>query len=115
VPVEVEATTLDEAIEAAAVGVDWILLDNMTPAEVAAVVERLRPRAAGAGGVADAGGTAATASRPRPSIEASGRITLDNARAYAETGVDAISVGAITHSAPAMDFSLLFESITGLA
>jgi nicotinate-nucleotide pyrophosphorylase (carboxylating) len=44
-----------------------------------------------------------------PTLEASGGVTLDNARAIAETGVDFISVGALTHSAPTLDFSMLLE------
>jgi nicotinate-nucleotide pyrophosphorylase (carboxylating) len=121
VPIEVEATTLAEAEEAAAAGVDWILLDNMQPAEVRDVVARLRPAAADSatGAVAGAASTDATApaagGRRRPAIEASGRIDLTNARDYAATGIDAISVGAITHSARALDFTLLFESVSDLA
>jgi nicotinate-nucleotide pyrophosphorylase (carboxylating) len=105
-PIEVEATRLAEAEEAAAAEVDWILLDNMTPDEVREVVERLRP----GGAESRPDGQA-----PRPALEASGRINLHNARDYAATGIDAISVGAITHSAPAMDYSLLFEAVTDLA
>ncbi|MGD8396627.1 MAG: carboxylating nicotinate-nucleotide diphosphorylase [Candidatus Eiseniibacteriota bacterium] len=100
--VEVEARTTEEAMAAAGAGADWILLDNMTPDEVRATVERLRAGQA-------------TEKPRRPLLEASGRIELSNARAFAETGVDAISVGAVTHSAPALDFSLLFESISDLA
>jgi nicotinate-nucleotide pyrophosphorylase (carboxylating) len=89
--VEVEVTTLDEAVQAAEAGADELLLDNMTPAEVREVVEALAGRGA------------------RPLLEASGGITLGNARDYAETGVDFISMGAITHSAPALDVSLELE------
>ena len=67
-----------------------ILLDNMSPAEVRAAVER-------------------TAGRSK--LEASGGITLDNVREIAETGVDFISVGALTHSAPALDLSLRMVSL----
>jgi nicotinate-nucleotide pyrophosphorylase (carboxylating) len=84
-PIEVEAETLAEVGEALELGVERILLDNMTPAEVAAAV-------------ALAGG--------RAQLEASGGITLANVRAYAETGVDFVSVGAITHSARSLHVSL---------
>ena len=76
---EVEAETLDEVREAIEAGVDRILLDNMTVEEVRRAVEL----AAG-----------------RVPLEASGGITLENVRAYAETGVDFISVGALTHACP---------------
>ena len=87
--VEVEVTTLDEALEALAAGVEVLLLDNMSLEDMRRVV-----------GVA----------RGRALVEASGGITLDNVRAVAETGVDLISVGAITHSAPALDMSLEVEA-----
>jgi nicotinate-nucleotide pyrophosphorylase (carboxylating) len=83
--IEVEVTTLEQLDEAIASGADAILLDNMEPATVAAAVER-------------AGGKAI--------LEASGGITLDNVRRYAETGVDLISIGALTHSAPNVDVAL---------
>ena len=88
--VEVEVTDQAELEEALAAGADAVLLDNMTPDEVAAAVTR-------------AGGKAV--------LEASGGITLENIRAYAETGVDLISVGALTHSAPSADLSLEVEPI----
>lgn len=84
-PVEVECETLDQVAEALAAGVDAILLDNMT-------LDELRSAVALAGG--------------RARLEASGGITLDNVRAVAETGVDEISVGALTHSARSLDVSL---------
>ena len=84
--VEVEADTLDQVREFVAVpGIDVILLDNMTPEDMRKAVA-LRPA-----GV---------------KLEASGGITLENIRAVAETGVDFISIGALTHSAPALDLSL---------
>lgn len=87
--IEVEIDTLaqlDEVIEAAA---DIVLLDNMSPEDMRAAVDRI-------------GG--------RMRTEASGGIALDNVRAAAEAGVDFISIGALTHSAPALDLSLeLFE------
>ena len=88
VPVEVECATPAEVEEALAAGVPRLLLDNMTP-------EDLR---AAAGIVAG-----------RASLEASGGITLATVRTVAETGVDFISIGALTHSAPALDVSLLLE------
>ncbi|HEX2414443.1 MAG TPA: carboxylating nicotinate-nucleotide diphosphorylase [Thermoleophilaceae bacterium] len=88
VAVEVECANLDEVEAALEAGVPRILLDNMG-------LEDLR------GAVKIAGG--------RAELEASGGITLDTVRAVAETGVDYISVGALTHSAPALDFSLLLE------
>jgi nicotinate-nucleotide pyrophosphorylase (carboxylating) len=84
-PVEVECETLDDVREALDAGVDAILLDNMTLAELRESV-------------------ALTAGRGR--LEASGGVTVDTIHAIAETGVDEISVGALTHSAPALDVSL---------
>ncbi len=86
--VEVEVESLEELDEALEAGVGRVLLDNMGPDELRTAVER----AAG-----------------RTALEASGGITLDNVRAVAETGVDYISIGALTHSAAALDVSLLFE------
>jgi nicotinate-nucleotide pyrophosphorylase (carboxylating) len=84
-PVEVECETLHQVGEALGAGVDAILLDNMT-------LDDLRTAVDLAGG--------------RARLEASGGITLDNVRAVAETGVDEISVGAVTHSARSLDVSL---------
>jgi nicotinate-nucleotide pyrophosphorylase (carboxylating) len=84
-PVEVECETLDDVREALEVGVDAILLDNMTLAELRESV-------------------ALSAGRAR--LEASGGVSLDTIHAVAETGVDEISVGALTHSAPSLDVSL---------
>jgi nicotinate-nucleotide pyrophosphorylase (carboxylating) len=86
--VEVETTSLEEVREALAAGVDRIMFDNMSPELMRAAVAVVR------------------ATSPRPETEASGGITLDTIRAYAETGVDFISIGALTHSAPALDLSL---------
>lgn len=88
VPVEVEAETQAQVEEALAAGITRILLDNMTPAEVAAAVALVAGRA---------------------ELEASGGITLDNVRSYAETGVDFISIGALTHSARSLHVSLEVE------
>jgi nicotinate-nucleotide pyrophosphorylase (carboxylating) len=81
----VEVTSLDMAREAANLGVDVVMLDNMTPDDVARVVDIVKDDAL---------------------IEVSGGVTLENVAAYAACGVDAISVGALTHSAPALDMSL---------
>jgi nicotinate-nucleotide pyrophosphorylase (carboxylating) len=88
VQVEVECATLEEVEDALAAGVPRLLLDNMS-------LDELRRAVALAGERAD--------------LEASGGIELDTVRAVAETGVDYISVGALTHSAPALDVSLLLE------
>jgi nicotinate-nucleotide pyrophosphorylase (carboxylating) len=88
VTVEVECATLAEVEAAVAAGVPRILLDNMTVEELRRAVELAGYRA---------------------ELEASGGITLDTVRAVAETGVDFISVGALTHSAPALDVSLLLD------
>src|SRR3954463_1047881 len=87
-PIEIEVRTLAELEDALAHGAEAILLDNMQVADVRAAVERC-----------------STAERRIP-LESSGGINLENVRAYAETGVDFISVGALTHSAPAVDMSL---------
>ncbi|HXG42891.1 MAG TPA: carboxylating nicotinate-nucleotide diphosphorylase [Dehalococcoidia bacterium] len=87
-PVQVEVTTFQEAEQALAAGADSLLLDNMPLDEMRRVVALAKGRAV---------------------LEASGGITLDNVRQVAETGVDYVSVGAITHSAPALDISLELE------
>jgi nicotinate-nucleotide pyrophosphorylase (carboxylating) len=83
--VQIEVTTVDEAHQALAAGAEELLLDNMPPEDMRRVVETARGRAV---------------------LEASGGINLKNVRQVAETGVDYISVGAITHSAGALDMSL---------
>ena len=83
--VEVEVKTPQQASEAAEAGVDIIMLDNMDLQDMRQAVRLIKGRAV---------------------IEASGGITLDKVRAVAETGVDLISVGALTHSAKALDISL---------
>lgn len=87
--VEVEADTLAQVAQAADAGADIILLDNMTTAQLRAAVKLVRGRA---------------------QTEASGGVNLKTVRAIAETGVDFISVGAITHSARAVDIGLDFEN-----
>jgi nicotinate-nucleotide pyrophosphorylase (carboxylating) len=99
--VEVEADTLEQVRSAVAAGADRILLDNMSLEEMREAVELTsgleRPIRLG---------------RDRPiRLEASGGVTLATVRAIAETGVDDISVGALTHSAPALDLSLSIEPL----
>ena len=85
--IEVEVDTLEQLEAALALGVDTILLDNMTPQNLASAVALARGRAV---------------------LEASGNVTLATVRAIAETGVDYISSGALTHSAPNLDVALDF-------
>lgn len=89
-PVQVECDTLEQVDAALAAGADWILLDNMPLDRLTRAVERCR-------------GTAIT--------EASGGVTLETVRQIAETGVDRISIGALTHSAPALDLGLDFDGL----
>lgn len=90
IEVEIEVTSITELRAALAHSPDRIMLDNMDPAELTAAVQLVRARRP-----------------PHPLLEASGGVTLESARRVAESGVDYISVGAITHSAPALDLSLL--------
>ncbi|MFI2428916.1 carboxylating nicotinate-nucleotide diphosphorylase [Streptomyces sp. NPDC018955] len=85
VPIEVEVDTLHQLREVLDAGADLILLDNFTPGECAEAVALVDGRAA---------------------LEASGRLTLTNAKAYADTGVDYLAVGALTHSSPILDIGL---------
>ncbi len=87
---EVECRTAEEVDEALAAGAPRILLDNMNPAQLRAAVAQVGGRA---------------------ELEASGGFTLQTLREVASTGVDFISVGALTHSAPALDLSLMLELI----
>ena len=87
-PIEIEVRTLAELEEALANGAEAILLDNMDPASVRKAVERV------------------AAHTRRVPLEASGGMNLQNIRNYAETGVDYISVGALTHSPQAVDMSM---------
>ena len=89
-PLEVECSTPAEVDEALAAGATRILLDNMGPPELRAAVAQVAGRAR---------------------LEASGGIGLDALRVHAETGVDWISIGALTHSASALDLSLLLEPL----
>ncbi|MBI5677092.1 MAG: carboxylating nicotinate-nucleotide diphosphorylase [Planctomycetes bacterium] len=91
--VEVETRTLEEVAGALKAGVDIILFDNMNIAQLEEVVKMVKNWKSSKG-------------RRKPLTEASGNITLENVRLVAQTGVDRISVGAITHSAKALDISL---------
>jgi nicotinate-nucleotide pyrophosphorylase (carboxylating) len=88
--VEVECRTADEVDEALAAGAPMILLDNMNPDQLRAAVKQVAGRA---------------------QLEASGGVTLQTLREIASTGVDFVSVGAITHSAPALDLSLILQPL----
>ncbi|MBO0517367.1 carboxylating nicotinate-nucleotide diphosphorylase, partial [Streptomyces beijiangensis] len=85
VPIEVEVDTIAQITEVLDAGADLILLDNFTPAQTAEAVALVNKRA---------------------TLESSGRLTVDTARAYAETGVDYLAVGALTHSSPILDIGL---------
>jgi nicotinate-nucleotide pyrophosphorylase (carboxylating) len=102
--VQVEVRTPQELDEALVFGAEAILLDNMTPAEVKRSVDRIRQYTR----------ELQAAGEPERwiSAEASGGIVLENIRAYAETGVDFISVGALTHSAKAADISMRISAET---
>jgi nicotinate-nucleotide pyrophosphorylase (carboxylating) len=89
--VEVEVNTVEEALDAVEAGADIIMLDNMSSDEMRRVVNMVSGRV---------------------KVEASGGITVSNIRAVAETGVNIISIGALTHSAKALDFSLELEPQT---
>ena len=84
VPVEVEGDSVDDVVEAVEAGADLVLLDNMPVADMRRAVEQVAGRAR---------------------LEASGGLRLDNAREVAETGVDYLAVGALTHSAPILDIA----------
>jgi nicotinate-nucleotide pyrophosphorylase (carboxylating) len=87
--IEVEADTLEQAEQAAAAGADIILLDNMNPVQLRLAVQKVKGRA---------------------KTEASGGVNLAGVQTIAKTGVDFISIGALTHSARAVDIGLDFES-----
>ncbi|MFT6942640.1 MAG: nicotinate-nucleotide pyrophosphorylase (carboxylating), partial [Nitriliruptoraceae bacterium] len=91
VHVQVEVTSVDEAVLAIEAGVTDLLLDNFTPDALRAALVVIDGRAA---------------------VEASGGITLATARAYAEAGADRLAVGALTHSAPALDLALDVVQVT---
>ncbi|GII26256.1 carboxylating nicotinate-nucleotide diphosphorylase [Planosporangium mesophilum] len=85
VPIQVEVETVAEAVESVEAGAEFLLCDNMSPALLREVVAAVGDRA---------------------ELEATGGLTLDQAREYAETGVDYLSVGALTHSSPILDIAL---------
>ena len=90
VSVEVECRTLEEVEEALRAGADRLLLDNMTPAQLRATAEAVAGRA---------------------SLEASGGVTPESAREIATSGIQFVSIGSLTHSAPALDISMKVESL----
>lgn len=92
-PIQIEVRDKRELREALAAGAESVLLDNMSPAEAKDCVEVARSL------------------QPECIVEISGGITLENVRAYAETGADFLSSGSLTHSAPAANLSLLVDSI----
>ena len=87
---QVECRTMDEIDEALEAGAEWLLLDNMDPGQLREAVARVAGRAR---------------------LEASGRVTLATLEATARTGVDFVSMGALTHSAPALDLSLILTPL----
>jgi nicotinate-nucleotide pyrophosphorylase (carboxylating) len=93
-PLTVEVRNFEEAMEAADLDVDRILLDNMTPAELRRIVHQLPPRGS------------------RPELEASGGVREDNFEEVAASGVDVASVGSLTHGSRAIDLSFLVERST---
>ena len=102
-PVEVEVRNLEELDEALEAGAARLLLDNMTPEQVRAGVQRVRQRSQ----------QSRERERAGVLIEVSGGITLANVRQYALAGPHFISVGALTHSAPAADISFLLQAGPG--
>ncbi|MEX0874688.1 MAG: carboxylating nicotinate-nucleotide diphosphorylase [Actinomycetota bacterium] len=92
-PIQVECATRDDVLEAIGAGAPMLLLDNRTPDELRELVALIRERA------------------PGTMIEASGGVTVDNVADVAAAGVDRISIGALTHSAPALDVSLDLEAV----
>ena len=86
--IEIEVDSLDQLTEAVKAGAQLVLLDNMTPEQCKAAVAQVSGKC---------------------KLEASGGITLENAKAFADTGVDFIAIGALTHSAPALDIGLDFR------
>ncbi|HEY5599536.1 MAG TPA: carboxylating nicotinate-nucleotide diphosphorylase, partial [Candidatus Manganitrophaceae bacterium] len=93
--IEVEVTSLSEVEEALQCGADFLMLDNMTLREINQAVDVIRKTS------------------PATKIEVSGGVHLENVAAIAKCGVDMISIGALTHSAPAVDISLEIAPING--
>jgi nicotinate-nucleotide pyrophosphorylase (carboxylating) len=104
--VQVEVRSAQELDEALEFGAEAILLDNMTPAEVRGSVQRIKEVAPGNQSSGHQGHEPGQEAARWIPTEASGGISLENIRSYAETGVDFISVGALTHSAKAADISM---------
>jgi nicotinate-nucleotide pyrophosphorylase (carboxylating) len=96
--VEVECDHLEEVGAALDAGATLVMCDNMTPEEVRVSVQLVRAHPRGAAGAV--------------LVEVSGGINLDNIAAYASAGPDLISIGALTHSAPALDIGLDLESVS---
>lgn len=94
IPVDVEVATDDDLEQALSGGASWIMLDNMDIGRIRDAVSKIREK------------------DDRIKIEVSGRVTLSGLREIAECGVDYISVGALTHSAPSLDFSLNVSKIS---
>ncbi len=94
--IEVEVSNLADAVRAVEAGADIIMLDNLSPLQVQRIVEELNTRKL----------------RNKVTIEASGGINLENVGKYAGTGVDVLSVGALTHSAKALDVSLEITKVS---
>jgi nicotinate-nucleotide pyrophosphorylase (carboxylating) len=90
--IEIEVSTEKDLREAVKAGADILLLDNLSPEETARMVSLAREL------------------RPEVTLESSGGITLENVRAYAEAGVDLVSIGALTHSARAVDISFKIQA-----
>jgi nicotinate-nucleotide pyrophosphorylase (carboxylating) len=89
VKIEVEVETIEAALASAAAGADIVMLDNMSPSEMRQAVDQITADCV---------------------VEASGNVTLENVRQIAQSGVDIISVGALTHSVKALDISLDYET-----
>jgi len=95
VPIEVEVASMPELEQALDAGADWLMLDNMNITQIKTAVERIRQQ------------------DRKIKVEVSGGVSLDTVASIAECGVDFISVGALTHSARALDLSLNVTRITG--
>ena len=94
IPIQVEVETLSDLVNVLDSNPDWVLLDNMSPAEIAECVN---------------------VSKGRTQLEASGGITIQTIASYAATGVDAISLGCLTHSVRSTDLSLDYQLIKSSA
>lgn len=110
--VEVECDRLDQVVEAVEAGATIVMCDNMSPEEVAQCVAAAADTPGRAQPAGPPPGRALSAGPPpgRALVEVSGRVSLATVAAYAATGADLISVGALTHSAPALDIGLDLEA-----